>query len=330
VVESDRRVELVEVAVRESGGHPDAPAPGRAGVLVLRASATSTEPLEDGFVFRQGEISDNSGHGLILGDLTGQSGPVSAIVLGNVVSGNLLGIEVQQANSTTKRTATTIRGNEIVDNLDSGIYLRTSFQKPVPGDETLRLVFNDNVIAHNAVVGGCTPMAGDQSAAPVVVEGPVGGTDPTVSIPPGDCHLDNCGPDAEHPEDRLCFWGLGLEEPRVSNQSECNELSDPAITAAGANHHCVWTGATCRVGWDLGGTEVPNACSGENSFHGYVADPIAAPLTQRGLTALQGAMVRARFNLWGNGGELEGFAVDSGFGSHVEVGQSCGLDSGCP
>ena len=68
--------------------------------------------------------------------------------------------------------------------------------------------------------------------------------------------------------------------------------------------------------------------SDTNRIYAYVNNFAADPLTQRGVSAINGAIVRARRNIWGVGGSGNGIAADGG--SRIDEGDDCGAVSTCP
>jgi len=333
-VDSDDRVALLDCDVEGSGQHPVAPAPGVAGVLVLRASAV------DGFEFASGAVWNSTGDGIVLGHTTLQSGVVDATVRDCAIFANEVGLRVQQKDFALASTWSQILGNDIHDNRGSGVHLSTSFQKSTPTPE--RRTFSGNDVHHNAVIGGCTPETGSQSAAQIAVEGPVGGSDPEVPSPPEPMPWPptaDYGPDpVAYPMDFLCHWSYTFTGFPVATEEECNNVNNPALEfwelSGGYNNHCIWQGTRCRLAWDLGGTEGSGPCgSSSNRVFAYVADPDLPRFTQTGVS-LGGfdARVRARRNFWRPGEEYpERCAYSPGSDwVNLDCSASCGNLLSCP
>jgi hypothetical protein len=322
-VESASPVEIVDSSVHGNGGNPPAGTASGAGVLALQASHDS------GLVIRgtEGSIRYNAGHGVVLGHLTEQTGAVNGLVQQQQISGNEIGIQVQQKDMSAAATYSTILGNNVFGNRNSGVYISTSYQRYTNTPQ--QLAFNGNDVHRNAVTPAdadiCTAAAGAvQSASQIVFNGPIAGTDPMVPF--------DVGPDpVEYPADYRCFWGATPGGTRISSHTECNNVNNPALpVSGGVNNHCVWIDTQCRVAWDMGGTESAGMCdNSSNRIFNYVNSPTAAPVTQRGVAALSGAVVRARRNFWGSGGADAAIAVDGSASSRVDAGNPCGAITSC-
>lgn len=122
-----------------------------AGVRALRAEGSGLTMVAS---TGAGNVHDNVGDGIVLGDLTAQSGQVNAYIAAQEVHRNVVGIRAQQKDAATAATTTTIVFTSIHDNRDSGIYVSSSFlQRPsaaIPG-------IGANDIFHNGfAAGGCT------------------------------------------------------------------------------------------------------------------------------------------------------------------------------
>ncbi len=296
LVQSADPVELLSANVHGSGRHPAGATPNRAGLRVLRAS----DPA--GLLLQGGEVSDNSGHGIALGDFAAQTGAVTARIEAMQIFANEVGIDVRQRDNAARRTTSTIVGNNVHDNRRSGIYFLPSFLG-FTGPDGLAIAGND--VHHNAVTpaGACAPGVATQSAAQIVFEGFVAVDAPAAAA----CH-----------------------PPGVDTKAECDRLNDPDDPLSnGVNNHCVWNGFSCAVAWDMGGSEGAGACGGSsNRVSAYVNDPTAPPETQKGVVAKFGALVRASRNTWGIGGPGAGAYAD--IKSVIETGNDCGSVSICP
>jgi hypothetical protein len=212
------------------------------------------------------------------------------------------------------------------------MHFSTSYQIAIPNPD--RRTISSNEIHHNAITGSpdvCTAQAADQSASQVIFDGPVSGTDPTVSNEGVDI-----GPDqALYPLDYRCYWGAD-DSDRVTTLAECNSLGNPGDTfpeSGGINNHCIWNGTQCRLAWDVGGTESTGPCdSSTNRIFAYINDPLApgAPSTQRGVFATNGAYVRARRNIWGTLGPTSGYFADASNDARVDPDNDCGSVATCP
>jgi hypothetical protein len=319
-VATDAAVTLVDIDVHGSGNHPTLPVPDQAGVYTLRAA----HPEGLVFVGLSGTIHDNSGHGIALGHPTQQTGPVYGRIEGLQIYSNAgVGIRVQQRDDVTAPTASMILANNIYDNGQGGVHFSRSSQRYQ--DNAERRSFNANDVHHNAVVGTpCVPAAADQTASQIVFDGPIVGTDPTVSDAGP-----NPGPDPlAYPLDHRCYWGQSVGDGRITTGTDCVNMSDPGSPdSGGINNHCLWNGTQCRFAWDVGGEEGPS-CVGTNRIFAYVNDPVGPQDTQKGIFATNGAYVRARENSWGPGGGLNGFYANAG--AIVDYNNECGPLSTCP
>jgi len=332
LVETALPVEMIDCDVHDSGKRPGLPPNGSPGIRVLRAGSPAGY-LGFGFATHgfAGKVHDNGGDGVVLGDLAAQSGVVVGLVSQAEIYGNAVGIRVQQQDDDARRTESAILSNNVHDNTGPGLYARRSFQKALATADRRTVSAND--FHHNSVVGtnACTPAEADESASQVVFDGPVGGTDPTVSDV-----VDPIGPDPEFTEDYRCYWGADDTNGRTLTLTDCNNLGNPGPTfpeSGGVANHCLWNGTQCRVAWDIGGVESQQACdSSQNRIFAYVNDPAApgAPATQRGVFATNGAYVRARRNTWGVGGATNGVVGDVATGARVDSDNDCGSISTCP
>jgi hypothetical protein len=215
-IETDAAVTLVGVDVHDSGKHPTTPTADQAGIFAVRASHADGLRIQG----NGGRVHDNSGHGVVLGHPTEQTGAVYGFVGDLQIFGNQIGIRVQQKDDVAAPTASTILSNNVYDNAQAGIYISRSSQRYTATAD--RRAFSSNDVHHNGVTGGCTPETGDEVASQVVFDGPIVGTDPTVS------NLDpNPGPDqAEFPDDYRCYWGAD-DSVRTQTLAECNDLNNP-------------------------------------------------------------------------------------------------------
>jgi hypothetical protein len=269
---------------------------GQTGVYAIRASNATGLVLE-GF---QSQVHDNGGNGVTLGDLTAQTGAVLARIADAQIFGNQIGIRVQQKNAGALRTTSTIVFNNIFDNVQSGLYLSSSFQKPLTS-QLPPYIGND--VHHNAVVGLCTPATGDQFASQVVFDGPISAEPALVAA---------CG------------------QAEIDTQNECvSLLNSNGALSGGVTNECVWNGSQCVPAWGMRGNDA-SFCqdSSRNRIFAYVRDSTADPFTQRGIAAINGAMVNARSNSWGSGGAINGIFSSSDSG--IDATNDCGSISACP
>jgi hypothetical protein len=343
-VESDRRVRLVDAEVHHSGGNSTPPVPpafgeepvslGSIGILVLRASHV------DGFSLRGtlSTVNRNAGHGIQLGDASAQTGVVRALVADAQIFLNQLGIRVLQKDD-VRRTYSTIVANNIYQNRSYGMHLRSSYQLSRDGMGLEYIASND--VHRNGVSGtGCTAASGASESHPqVLFEGRVGGAAPFAPEPPTE--IFGWGPDRiQYPQDYRCYWGSDApnlpSSEKTSNAEECSLINNPAPEyqelSKGINNRCVWSPGfgQCRVGWDIAGVEGGIVCgSSRNRIFNYINNSIGNELTQRGVAAINGAVVRARRNFWGAGGASSATAVDSNSGSHIDPNSSCGVETTC-
>jgi hypothetical protein len=317
LVESNDLVEFVDSQLNDNGRHPTGENPGKAGALVLRATAE--------FIWHgtSSVVRDNTGHGFILGHATDQSGMVIGRVLDSQIYANDIGVFVEQKNSTSLSTASTIVANNIYANRGSGVYIKTSYQ----AFDSNGLAFGANDIHRNAVTPLETnicvhELGASQSVSQIVFDGPIANTDVDFAV--------ETGPDpVDYPEDHACYWGPEPGLTPIADSDACNDLNDPDGTV----HHCVWNAALgqCRIAWDAGGSEnaIDTCDFSRNRIWNYTVEPIGSQLIHRGIAGLNGAFVRARRNQVGRGGESEFTAVDSGVGSWVDPGRICGQESTC-
>ncbi len=324
LVETDAPVQMTDCKFHDSGHHPTLPTTGSDGIRILRASDAA------GFLMHGlgSRVNDNTGNGITLGHATDQSGAVYGYLRDAQIYNNQFGIRVQQKDDVAARTGSTILDNNVYNNALSGLYMSTSTQVSVLTDD--RRTISSNQFHHNAVTGQCTHDTGDQVASQVVFDGPVSGTDPSVSdVAP------NAGPDPVlYPLDYRCYWGAD-DSDRVDTHAACNNVNRPGPTFAdesgGISNHCMWNGTQCRLAWDIGGTESSGICDSTlNRIYAYVNDGIMDPATQRGVYASNGAYVRARFDTWGVLGPFAGVYADQNSDAQVDSDNDCGSVSTCP
>jgi hypothetical protein len=324
-VASDAPVTLVGIDVHGSGAHPTFPTADQAGIYVMRA-AHPHGLLVQGL---NGTVHDNTGHGVVLGHPTQQTGPVYGRIGDLQIHGNAgVGIRIQQKDDVTAPTASMILGNNIYDNGQGGVHFSRSSQR-YDENSQLQRTFSGNDVHHNAVSGtSCHFSSADQTVSQIVFDGPIAGTDPTVSDTGP-----TPGPDeVAYPLDHRCYWGQSVADGRITSAIACNNLNDPGDSfpdSGGISNHCLWNGTQCRLAWDVGGEEGSFSCdSGVNRIFAYVNDPIVSQQTQKGIYATNGAYVRARRNIWGTGGASEGFFADSF--AEIDTENDCGAISICP
>jgi hypothetical protein len=319
-VESDQPVLLTDVDVHNSGKHPTLPPAESFGIYVLRTSVPATS-IEDGFLIQSTEsqgrshVRYNAGHGIVLGDAAAQSGPVYGSVRDVQMYENDIGIRVEQKDPVTAPTHSNIAGNNIFNNDGSGISMKTSYQRPLPGED--RRVITSNDVHHNAVVGdGCSTLDDVQTASQIVFDGKVMGSDP--ASPP------NAG---SFPDDYACYQNGGVPVPEFN----CDRMNDPEdVLSGGVNNHCIWTGTECRLAWDMSGTVGTGECgTSDNRIFAYINHPVEAEITQKGVVATNGAYVLARRNTWGVGGADNGTHAASGTNSEIDFEEACATISTC-
>jgi len=254
---------------------------GKAGVRVLRADNA-------GLVFEAfgSQVHDNGGDGIILGDEVAQTGKVVARIERVQIFSNAVGIRAQQKNETTESTTTTLFGNLIFDNRDSGLHMRSSFLKRRVVGATIFLNIQSNKVFHNGFAAiGCT---GPQSAPQIAFVGPVSVT-PEQAV--------------------ICS---------ASIQNDCE-------VAGAAGHPCYWTtGANCIPVWDMrGAVDCEDITANPNQIHSYNTntDPTGSSELSVGLYASGGANVWADNNSWRTGDEAQN--VDQDASSFVDADTIC-------
>lgn len=353
-VDTQAPVELFGCDVHDSGNHPGGALPDKAGILALQTDlGTGLRLASSVLPFGTGLIHDNSGHGVAVGDASLQTGLVFGFVGDQQIYRNDEGIHVAQRDSVAQATSSTIVSNNIYDNRGAGVHLGTSTQRYIVGPD--ERTFSSNDVHHNAVTGeGCVPATASQADSQIVVDGPISGTDPTVSnqsasgcptdtdggvpcVPCGSDPDSNCmGPNSlSFDRDFICYWGAandGTAASRNDSPTNCNQMNNPnGPDSGGINNHCLWNGTQCRFAWDMGGREGIAECdSSRNRIYGYVNDQIQNPASQKGLAAKFGAYVRARRNTWGSGGPLNGIYEDTSSDSRIDPDDDCGSISTCP
>ena len=325
LVETDAAVTLFDTTLSGNGHHPDGDTPARSGLHVLRAAATFAagpvnnqveppRPIQDGLWFERGTIAGNSGHGVVLGDAVQQSGRVAAFILDAFIHDNENGIRVQQLDADQHNTRSNLSFNDIHDNRAAGLHLRSSYplvERDYVGglgaffEKTHQQSYVGNSLHHNAVTPAetCSPADATQVEAQVVFDGPV----------------------VAEPE-----RAAACQAPGIDTQLECLRLADSQdVLSGGVARHCVWTGIACTVAWPFAAESNVGGCStAANRVYAYVNDPLLPAATQKGVTAINGAYVRARRNTWGAGGASDG--VFAGVGSQVDDDDACGTISTCP
>ena len=348
-------VEILGCNVHDSGNHPNGALPGKAGILALQTHPVAGLVVAGFFDQPQqisaiGLVHDNSGHGIALGDASEQTGPVYGFVGNQQIYGNDEGIHVAQLDPVAQPTASTILSNNIFNNRGAGVHLGPSAQRYI-GDADQQ-AFSANDVHHNAVEGtSCSPAEATQTSSQIVVDGPITGTDPSVTNQPGclgdtsgvapcvPCGADpdsNCmGPNSNMTGDFVCYWGAsndGTATTSNDSQAECNAMNNPnGAESGGVNNHCLWNGTQCRLAWDMGGREGVESCdSSRNRIFGYVNDQNQDPSTQKGLAAHFGAYVKARRNVWGTGGSINGIFESAASDSRIDPNDDCGSISTCP
>jgi hypothetical protein len=288
---------------------------------VVQASAAP-----DGLVVSRGggalpQIRDNASHGVMLGDGLNQTGAIDATIAGARIHDNQIGIRVEQSGF---RTANAIVANNIYNNRDGGIVMRTSDQKVLGDGRT----FNSNDVHHNAVTGMCTATSGAvQTASQIVFDGPIATFDPAPDP--------DTGPDpTTYPDDHRCYWGVGGDAP-ISSHSDCNLMNSPTLApdiSGGVVNRCIWNGWQCRISWWMSQEHGPSQCSSaRNRVFNYINNlAVGSALTQRGVAAINGAYVNARRNLWGAGGAPDATATDATSGSKIVADNACtGIETSC-
>jgi len=309
LVDSANAVELVEPNIQYSGQHPQLPPTDQAGLRVLRASKADVAefglPLVRGgvFVHGSGTIANHTGDGVDIGDTAEQTGVVQALIGDLQIHDNRTGIRIVQRDDSAHRTSSSVLSNNIYNNSASGLHVSSSFM--YAGYSAAARVISANDVHHNAVTpaGQCSIATATQTAAQVVFDGPVSATAEEI---------------------------LACQPAGVDTAAECNALSDPTGPQSnGRNNHCMWTGASCVVAWDMGGTEGSVECdSSRNRIFAYVNDANDDPSTQKGVFATNGAYTRARRNTWGVGGANNGTFEDQS--SQIDSNNDCGAIATCP
>lgn len=310
LVDSAEKVEMVRGDFQFNGLHPTLPLTPSAGIRALRASKLglmvdppfNNDPAPGLQIRDLGTAAHNGGDGVVLGDSLLQAGVVQAWVSDMQIHDNgATGIRVVQRDADAHRTAIGIFLNNMYDNADSGLHLSTAYM--FWRGFTDRRVFSGNYVHHNAVTPAdqCSVAAAMQTAAQIVVDGPVAAT---------------------QAEQDACVVATTF--------STCLALNDPnEANSNGINNHCVWTGVACTVAWGLGGREGGESCdSSQNRIFAYVNDQNLDPATQKGISAFNGANVNARRNTWGSGGATNG--VFASPGSVIDPNDDCGSISTCP
>jgi len=312
VVDSADPVDLDQSDLQYNGQHPQLAPTARAGLRVLRASRPDVvddlglvQSLGGVQVHGSGTVANQLGDGVVVGDAAVQTGVIHALIGDLQIHHNLAGIRVAQRDFDAHRTAIAILSNNIYQNASAGLFISTSYMYPTYSADRRVIAAND--VHHNAVTPAdqCSAATATQTQSQVVFDGPVAATPDEVAA---------CQPAG------------------VDTQSECNALSNPnGVSSNGINNHCVWTGVACTVAWDMGGREGTGECdSSRNRIFAYVNNPNADPSTQRGVAALNDAMVRARRNTWGVGGASNGTFEDSSSNARIDANDDCGSISTCP
>lgn len=312
VVDSADAVDLDQSNIQFNGQHPQLAPTVQSGIRVLRASRPDVyDEMSPGvllsrgglLVHGSGTLANHLGDGVVVGDANEQTGVIQAVIGDLQIHHNLTGIRVTQRDADTHRTAAAIVSNNIYQNAAAGIHLSTSYMYGVGFVD--RRVISANDVHHNAVTPDdqCSVATATQTQSQVVFDGPVAATPAEIAA---------CQP------------------AQVDTLSECVGLNNPnGILSNGVNNHCAWTGTTCTVAWDMSGRSGVESCdSSRNRIFAYVNDQNASQSTQKGVAALNGAIVGARRNVWGSGGP--GNATFSEFGSLIDSSDDCGSISTCP
>ena len=273
-------------------------------------------------------------------------------------------------DTTVGCTATTILSNNIYGNAGAGTYIKRGFQKALGYVDRRTVSANDTHHNAVTPADQCSVALADEFQSQMVWDGRIGQTDDSVTVTPqnqanctvnptnGSCvpcgpalpnSVDGAstqciGPNSNYEADYRCFWGLddglpladvednGVASERNDSQAECLAMNNPnSPESDGVNNHCLWNGTQCRIAWDMGGREGVEACdSSRNRIFAYVNDQNEDPFGQKGVAATNGAYVRARRNIWGSGGAVNGIFENSIGNSRVDPNDDCGSISTCP
>jgi hypothetical protein len=277
---------------------------GAPGSSNLDDAAHHLEAPGYGFALSASSIRNNGGHGIHLGD-TSQPADVAALIGGtqapNIVHGNLgAGLLLEQATGLAPGadcgasagqpgcTGATIMNNLIHDNADAGVELRAGFIIPlyVPGVFELGLGFIQNAVSHNAMAGAGCNVP--QTKPQIHVTGPIGLSSAACSA--------------------------------AATPPDCEELNSPA------NQHCLWTGLSCTVSWDLRGG-VGDFCSIglRNAIYGYNTIDFANDSV--GVRAINNSIARVDNNEWQSSSSSDN--VTAGPGSFVGGTEVTCVSLGC-
>lgn len=247
------------------------------------------------------QVRNNLGHGIHLGD-PAQAADVSALIdFADVYGNGGTGILVEQktglapgADCGTSAgqpgcTGATLFGSLIHANTGAGLELRSGVLIPVyvPGVIDHGLGFLGNQVFGNALASASCTAA--QSAPQVSITGPVG-------LGNAACTL-------------------------ATDETSCASANSPV------NQHCVWTGSSCAVAWDLRG-DVHDSCANgvRNGIIGYnVSD--SGSLVSVGMRATGNAIVWADHNEWQSTTSSQN--ASQGAGSFIKADMTCGT-RGCP
>ncbi|MBY0496879.1 MAG: right-handed parallel beta-helix repeat-containing protein [Cyanobacteria bacterium] len=302
---SASRAVLSQVTVQSNGGdgiHVRG-APGLANL----DDGTQQLPIADyGFRVERSIIANNTANGIHLGDTT-EVADVSAMVGGSESSNDIhgnggVGILVEQESGLPPGadcgasaaqpgcTGATIAGNVIYDNMGAGVELRSGFIIPlyVAGAIEYGLGFVSNEVNGNGMAGpGCLAA---QSVADITVTGPVG----------------------------LSSAVCGSAE---TNPSACQALNTPV------NQHCVYTGTSCVVAWDLRG-DTSTMCNNNllNAVFDYNTSD-AGNFNSVGLRAINDSVVWADNNVWRSSDTTQNYSAAPG--SFIKANLICSTRGTC-